>query len=102
MYNSKQCLKLLHVHSKQNCSLSSKRYDVFEQHFIYKMWSSESESTLDNSKNPILKEIRMLTFSTSTKIKYPHLQKIVNILKFSKDIQHVNGSFVYFTGMKVQ
>ena len=31
------------------------------------MWSSESESSVANSKNSILKEIRMLAFSTSTK-----------------------------------
>ena len=80
MYSSKQCLKCLHFHSKKNCTLNSKRYEIFEQHFIYKTWSSESESTVTDSKNPILKEIRILTFSTSTKIKGSNRQKIGNVL----------------------
>ena len=34
----------------------------FEQSYVYKTWSSESESTLPNPKNPILKEITMFFF----------------------------------------
>ena len=37
--------------------MNTERYDIFEQNFINKTWSSESESTLPNSKNPILKEL---------------------------------------------
>ena len=68
-------------------TLSYKRYEVFEQHFIYKTWSTESEPTLADSKNPILKDIRMLTFSSATKIKWPNRQKIVNALKISKPLK---------------
>ena len=54
---------------------------------MYKTWSSESESTVTDSKNPILKEIRMLTFSTSAKIKGSLRQKIGNALEILKSLK---------------
>ena len=61
MCSSKQCLKRLYFYSKQIFIITSKRYDVLEQHFMSKTWSSKSESTSTDSKNPILREIGMLT-----------------------------------------
>ena len=58
---------------------------------MHKTWSSESESTVTDSKNPILKEIRMLTFSTGTKIKGSILQKIGNALAISKPLKKVKS-----------
>ena len=79
--------KMLTFPFKANCTLSSKHYDIFEQNFIYKTWSSKSESTLADSKNPILKEIRMLTFSTGTNIKGPIRQKIGNALEILNSLK---------------
>ena len=59
----------------------------FDQNFMYKTWSSESEFTVADSKNPILKEIRMLTFSTGTNIKGPLRQKIGNALEILKSLK---------------
>ena len=51
--------EMLTFRFKAKKSGNTERYDIFEQNFIpvYKTWSSKSESTLANSKNPILKEI---------------------------------------------
>ena len=60
---------------------------TFLSTILCKTWSSESESIVANSKNPILKEIGMLNFSTSAKIKEPLRQKIGNALEILKSLK---------------